>query len=77
MDSNKEEKNYILIDRNDPELMWNIALSLIVLFLFIFFIFMNWKPKCGSTQLYEDIGGLINGPSIKLSLDSDAGLRSI
>jgi hypothetical protein len=80
MESNNEEKNYIIIDRNDPELMWNIALSIIVLFIFILFIFINWKPKCGSTQLYEDLGGLINGSSIQSSLQSlgsDVRLRLI
>ena len=66
---NKDYK-YILIDRSDPELMWNCAVSIIVFAILLFFLYMNWKPKCPGNIIFEEMGGMINGDSIHTSLSS-------
>lgn len=66
---NKDYK-YILIDRSDPELMWNCAVSIIVFVILLFFLYMNWKPKCPGNVMFEEMTGMINSDSIHTSLSS-------
>lgn len=76
--SNKdnEETRYILIDRSDPNLMWNCALSIIVFIILIFFLYMNWKPRCSTNSNFDELSGLIDASSIQQSLSSSV-LREI
>ena len=69
-----DESKYILIDRADPGLMWNCAVSIIVFAILLFFIFMNWKPKCPGTTVFEEIAGTVNDKSI---IDSFGGITSL
>lgn len=73
---NKDYK-YILVDRSDPELMWNCAVSIIVFGLLIFFFFMNWKSKCPTTSTFENMLPSIDDESIVSSLGGISGIREI
>lgn len=73
---NKDYK-YILIDRSDPELMWNCAVSIIVFVILLFFLYMNWKPKCPGNIMFDDMSGLVDSGSIQQSLSSFGGLSDL
>ena len=72
---NKDYK-YILIDRSDPELMWNCAVSIIVFVILLFFMYMNWKPLC-STKGFDNISGFVDSGSIVNSMTDFSNVRSI
>jgi hypothetical protein len=72
-DTCNDESKYILIDRTDPGLMWNCAVSIIVFAILLFFIFMNWKPKCPGTTSFEEIMGRVSDNSV---IDSVGGMGS-
>ena len=57
MEDNTDSKDYkyIIVDRSDPNLMWNCAVSIVVFVILLFYIFINWKPKCSKTGLFEDM----------------------
>jgi hypothetical protein len=59
---------YILIDYTDQNLMWNSAVSIIVFLILFFFIFMNWRPRCANTSIFEDMSGNFDLGSIQQSL---------
>lgn len=63
-DTYNDESKYILIDRSDPGLMWNCAVSIIVFAILLFFIFMNWKPRCSGTTTFEEILGKVSDNSV-------------
>ena len=67
-DNFNDESKYILIDRSDPTLMWNCAVSIIVFAILLLFLFMNWKPRCPGNTIYEDILGTVDGESIRSSM---------
>jgi len=73
---NKDYK-YILIDRSDPELMWNCAVSIIVFVILLFFLYMNWKPKCSGSIAFEEMSGLVDGGSIRNSLSNLTSLSNM
>jgi hypothetical protein len=64
---NNENKDYkyILIDRSDPELMWNCAVSIIIFVILLFFVYMNWKPKCPGNIMFEQMSNLVDTNSIR------------
>jgi hypothetical protein len=70
---NKDYK-YILIDRSDPELMWNCAVSIIVFIILLFFLYMNWKPLCSTASSFDKMSGLIDANSIYNSLGETSGI---
>lgn len=72
-----DDSKYILIDRSDPGLMWNCAVSIIVFTILLFFLFMNWKPKCPGTTIFEEITGLVDGDSIRSSFGGMMSLSSM
>jgi uncharacterized integral membrane protein len=59
---------YILIDRSDPNLMWNCAVSIIVFIILLFFIFMNWKPLCAENTIFHQMSSIVDPESIYSSL---------
>jgi hypothetical protein len=63
-DTYNDESKYILVDRSDPGLMWNCAVSIIVFTILLFFIFMNWKPKCSGATSFDEIMGTVNETSV-------------
>jgi hypothetical protein len=73
MDDNTNSKDYkyILVDRTDPLLMWNSAVSIIVFILLLFFIFTNWKPKCSKVGLFEDMTRSFDLRTIEESVGGD------
>ena len=52
---NYDNYNYILIDYNDPTLMWNFAVSVVVFLVLLFFILMNWQPRCTNTKIFDEM----------------------
>ncbi len=69
-----EDYKYILVDRSDPLLMWNSAVSLIAFILLLYVIFSNWKPKCSKVGIFEDMTRSIDLGTIE---ESVGGLREI
>lgn len=63
-----EDYKYILVDRSDPLLMWNCAVSIIAFLLLLYFIFTNWKPKCSKVGLFEDMSRSIDLRTIEESV---------
>ena len=74
-DSYEDDSKYILIDRSDPSLMWNCAVSIIIFAILLFFIFMNWKPQCSNNAIFENIAGIVDGKTIDTSF-SNSGIDS-
>ena len=73
---NKDYK-YILIDRSDPELMWNCAVSIIVFIILLFFLYINWKPKCRGNNAFEEMSGLVDAGSIRNGLTSFSNMTDM
>jgi hypothetical protein len=67
-DIKSKDYKYILIDRSDPELMWNCAVSIIVFVILFFFLYMNWKPKCKGDTVFDEIAATVDASSIADSL---------
>ncbi len=61
---------YILIDYNDPTLMWNCAVSILVFLILFFFIFMNWKPVCSFSGGFDLMSSNFDLSSIQQSIDT-------
>lgn len=76
-DIKSKDYKYILIDRSDPELMWNCAVSIIVFVILLFFLYMNWKPKCPGGVMFEEMSGLVDGGSIRNSLSNLSNLSDL
>lgn len=74
---NNNDYKYILIDRSDPNLMWNCAVSIIVFVILLFFFFMNWKPQCATTTTFKEMSSLVDGASIQDSLSFVSPLESM
>ena len=72
-DIDNDDSKYILIDRSDPNLMWNCAVSIIVFAILLFFLFMNWKPKCFNDAMVDNIIATIDGDSVVNSFGSSLG----
>jgi hypothetical protein len=70
MDNNTNSKDYkyILIDYSDTSLMWNCAVSILFFLILLFYIFMNWRPKCSNTTKFEDMTRTFDLGSIAPSL---------
>lgn len=64
--NNSQEYKYILIDRSDPSLMWNCALSIIVFVFLIYFIFTNWTPKCSKMKSFDDLPRVFDTDSLRI-----------
>jgi hypothetical protein len=75
--TNDKEYKYILVDRTDPELMWNCAVSIIVFIILMFFLFMNWKPKCQNSTIFEDMLPSVDADSIQNSFGRMGGIREL
>jgi hypothetical protein len=67
-DIKSKDYKYILIDRSDPELMWNCAVSIIVFVILFFFLYMNWKPKCKGDTAFDEFVATVDASSIADSL---------
>jgi hypothetical protein len=64
--NNSQEYKYILIDRSDPSLMWNCALSIIVFVFLLYFIFINWTPKCNKTEFLDNLPRMFDTESLRI-----------
>lgn len=66
INNNSQEYKYILIDRSDPNLMWNCALSIIVFIFLIYFIFINWVPKCSKLDILDTLPRTFDTESLRI-----------